>query len=87
MPLNVAKILNNCHKDEFDAAREGMTLMSLVKAMGIATKRGLVEGMTHREAEDLQGEKLTVFFREKTGMARYVDKALFARIMIAKGRR
>ena len=85
MPLNVAKILNEGHKDEFDVATEGMTLMSLVEAMGIASKRGLVEGMTHGEAGDLLGEKLTVFFKEKTGMARYVDMVLFARIMIAKG--
>ena len=85
MPLNFAKILNEGHKDEFDVAREGMTLMSLVEAMGIASKRGLMEGMTHGEAEDLLGEKLTVFFKEKTGMARYVDMVLFARMMIAKG--
>ena len=61
--------------------------MSLVEAMGIACKRGLVEGMTHGEARDLLGEKLTVFFKEKTAMARHVDMVLFARIMIAKGER
>ena len=65
MPLNVAKILNEGQKDEFDVAMEGMTLMNLVEAMGIASERRLGGGDDTRRSRGPSGREINRLFHRE----------------------
>ena len=66
-PANVFKLLHAAHKGTYDTNKEGLSVKSLVRVMGVANKMGMIHGMDHEEAQEYLQKSTPSYMTPKYG--------------------